>query len=370
MGKNYVSQKKTSKLTASKEESKNDNFSSDSDIEENFVTPNKKDIVKKSVKKYLKPSQNEPSKNKPTVNKNTTPIESFLKHNSIEDYDKIPVVYLAAVGLIEDDWLFKYGYTSDIIKRLTQHKTTFGDQFKLILIAQTDNNVAVEKKYKELIKEHGFNFEMEFGNSMQTELIRTHGEFTIDNAKGLLECLAENYISDSMQDMMDKYNNNKYVIKADMMVKIEKEKTEQYKEERLKEEAIARQKEADAKTADANARKEEAIVKQKEIEYQKEEDRLKENKIEQKSKVIEKKEENIIKDFLNECVKKTENRRDKILCTVLYEKFISWFRNKSFNFVLPTYNFFKKELKNHTFVKQKVRDELKVQAGIEGYLIL
>jgi prophage antirepressor-like protein len=493
MNKSSAIRNKTSKLAVSKYESKEDDFSSDSDIEGNFVSQTKKDVVKKSIKKYLTPIPKEETiddllhdaidfinslfnycgkkfsffkvkemirkklrdviyiraidianfleyvnsgkavrdhvkkkyrktlkkllelqggsnldpplnnfnqndldtiyvsefglyefitkskkpkaepfqdylfevilptiretnqfnvKPKPIINKNTTPIESFLKHNNIEDYDKVPVVYLAALGFIGDDLLFKYGYTSDIIKRLAQHKTTFGDQFKLILIAQTDNNVAVEKKYKELIKEYGFNFEIEFGNNMQTELVRTHGDFTIDNAKGLLECLAENYISDSMQDVMEKYNTNKYAIKAQMKVDIEKEKTKQEEaiaqqkyEDRLKEEAIARQKEADRDIRLAELNKNSCVEEIK--------------KEPKEQPIIQ---QNIYIIFLNE---KTVESSAHTHTNVLYTEYVNWLQTYHPNIRVPSNVEFCKNIKKYKDIK-KVRVNDKVSSGISN----
>ena len=73
------------------------------------------------------------------------------------------VVYLGVIGFYKNDGYFcKFGFTSDIVERLATHKITFGNQFKLVYIGQTNDQVSTEDKFKQLLKPQKVNIEKEF----------------------------------------------------------------------------------------------------------------------------------------------------------------------------------------------------------------
>lgn len=133
------------------------------------------------------------SKNKDcSLKLDTSSYKSFYDDNKIADYDHKNVCYLGAIGLYGGAVLMKWGKSGRVLKRdVEEHRRTFGPQFKMVHIVQTDNNDNIEKLFAEKIKDKDLSVEMEFNGTNRTELFVTSNRFTLENAIKLLNELVE-----------------------------------------------------------------------------------------------------------------------------------------------------------------------------------
>jgi P4 family phage/plasmid primase-like protien len=74
--------------------------------------------------------------------------------------------------------------------------------------------------------------------------------------------------------------------------------------------------------------------------------------------------------FLTENTEETNNDKDKIHCSTLYDIFKIWFKNNNPNTKIPSNKEFVNNLKKYREVKDSVRIGNKVQLGIDGYKII
>jgi hypothetical protein len=122
----------------------------------------------------------------------TSFIKSFYSDNKITDFFNRNVVYLGVIGILDDEFLIKFGKSGRIFDReILEHRKTFGDQFKIICIIQTDNNKEVEDRFKQAIKVKGLDRKIFFNRKNRTELFVTTENFTINNAMDLMKMIAE-----------------------------------------------------------------------------------------------------------------------------------------------------------------------------------
>jgi predicted GIY-YIG superfamily endonuclease len=98
------------------------------------------------------------------------------EQNLLIKHDKKRCIYLIQVT----KKIIKFGITSDIIKRLSDHKRDISEDILLIYVLETVYNNIVEKRIKELCNTendmlYGKRITMEFDKKPQTELIRLDG---------------------------------------------------------------------------------------------------------------------------------------------------------------------------------------------------
>jgi hypothetical protein len=333
------------------------------------------------------------------INFDTSLIPSILENETLDKYNGYNVIYMIVIGTYKGGFLIKFGITGDLADRLKQHKKTYKPQtteegwkssIKLIYVAITDNNEAVENTFKQLVKSRGLNVELEFEGKNKVELFVTDNVFTVERAKNEMSMLVKTKktkIEQEKDEYINKIENN-----YKNMLAIENEKTKQIEIECNRDikvaEANAKQAEENRKTAEENRKAAEANAKQAEenrkvVEESKQQKQIeleiiKETKNNIKKKDIKKNDNNnnineendIYFQFTNERIEETKNEKDKILCVTLYESFISWFVEKYPKEPIPSSKEFNKNIKKYVNIKSKVRVEERVQAGIEGYKLL
>ena len=106
-------------------------------------------------------------------------LKNIYNENMLLNYDKKNCVYIAYIGIHNNEPLYKFGMTSDIYRRqFKEHENTF-DQFELIYVKETDNKEIVEEKFKKELQCKHLLRHLKIKNKSQVEL------FTITNIHNL-----------------------------------------------------------------------------------------------------------------------------------------------------------------------------------------
>jgi hypothetical protein len=117
-------------------------------------------------------------------------MKGFFDDNDICDYDELCVIYIGIIGLYNGEFLLKFGESTRVFDRdYKEHKKTFGEQFKMIFVLETDNNRKVEKLFKKAIKSKGLDLKLNFNGKPRNELFATNDDFSLDDAISLMKKL-------------------------------------------------------------------------------------------------------------------------------------------------------------------------------------
>ena len=229
---------KQSKTLSLKGNQKNTIYITESGLYELILTSKKKEAkqFKRFVTNELLPklrktgSYNMNSK----VIPDTSFISCFYDENDIHEYLDCNVVYLGVIGLYDGGYLFKYGKSTRIYDRdYKEHKTTYGDQFKLVLIINTDNGDKVEKIFEQTIKSKGLHRKITFYGKMREELFVTNEVFTAEKAKNLMIEIAkgnptkDNKLKDEKIKELENNNEKEILIEKRKIAEIELKKEEE-----------------------------------------------------------------------------------------------------------------------------------------------
>jgi prophage antirepressor-like protein len=283
-------------------------------------------------------------------------------------YDKVKVVYIAVIGIFESGFLCKFGISRRVFSRdFDEHQKTFGEQFKMIFIAETDNNEIVEENFKKAIVLKKLNRKLEFDGKMRTELFVTTTNFTPNDAKNLMMSLIEQYPLESnrikdekIKELENKFDNDKEIIIANTETEKERLRLEQEKERTRQIEMIEITKriETDKKLEMEKERTRQIELQIILAEKQQNKQILEITKEEKKEEKKDKQKDDIYWQYLNKNTEK--NQEGHIFCTTLYENFKLWYRKK-YNNTIPSNKEFITNLKRH-------KETIKVKVGGETRL--
>ncbi|ATZ80420.1 Bro-N domain-containing protein [Bodo saltans virus] len=145
--------------------------------------------------------------------KDTSASISYFDMRNISTFKNVPVIYIGAVGVYQGQLLYKFGYTSNIEERLQQHKKTFGNQFLMLLVCKTYNNIHIESLIKSYIKLQNMQQIININGANQTEL------FTTNNITNVQLYVYDLIIKNPTDEHLNQFNGETLLI--------EKEKTEQ-----------------------------------------------------------------------------------------------------------------------------------------------
>lgn len=127
---------------------------------------------------------------KPKLILDTSYVKSFYNDNTISKFYEKSTVYLGAIGIYDGKLLLKWGESDNIFRRdFYEHRVTFGEQFKIFYIVQTDNSRIVEMLFEREIKIRGLNIDLQFNGKMQKEIFVTSDNFSIDNVIEIIDKL-------------------------------------------------------------------------------------------------------------------------------------------------------------------------------------
>lgn len=141
------------------------------DIEEICLEFNK--YLLENNKKELK-NKNKELENKDLESKKK--VEITLR----DSFNKRCVVYLIKV-IIDDEIIYKFGYTDDIVTRLRTHKNHISDDIELIYCIESKDNKMLEKLLIDYLEQYKFRIKRIIGGRQQTELLKVNDIQMIKN---------------------------------------------------------------------------------------------------------------------------------------------------------------------------------------------
>ena len=119
------------------------------------------------------------NKNKELANKD---LESKKKVEITlrDSFNKRCVVYLIKVK-IDNDIIYKFGYTDDIVTRLRTHKNRISDDIELIYCIESKDNKMLEKLLIDYLEQYKFRIKRTINDKQQTELLKVNDIEMIKN---------------------------------------------------------------------------------------------------------------------------------------------------------------------------------------------
>jgi hypothetical protein len=274
--------------------------------------------TEKNVK--IKKSSKKNSKKKILI-LDTSKIKSFYDDNKIHKYLKSNVIYIAIIGKIGKYYLCKFGKSSRVLKRdLIEHRKTFGNQFKIIYIRETDNNSVVEDIFKDSIKVKELYKKMIFNGQNRDELFVTSDLFTIQDAIKLMNELIDEFPLDSLKKRDDEI----FKMKLEHEQLLKREETRQKELDNVNLELKNKNLELNIKFMELQKTQndEEKNDLNNDIKDIKEEIK---NDIKEEIKNEIKEELDIYRKFFDDCTEESECNR--IHCSDLYVEFTNWIKN-------------------------------------------
>jgi prophage antirepressor-like protein len=121
--------------------------------------------------------------------------KTFWDENSISDFNNKKVVYIAYIGIYNNEHLYKFGKSEQVYTReFDQHQKTF-EIFRMKHIELCDNMSFVEKELKKELKSKNLLRNIEIKSKNNTELFTVTPQNNIDK------------IIEILKDLIDKYPN-------------------------------------------------------------------------------------------------------------------------------------------------------------------
>jgi phage anti-repressor protein len=102
----------------------------------------------------------------------------------LTSFDKKSIMYLIKITINTDGvitYIYKFGYTDDINRRIREHKKEIHQNIELIYCIESKNNTLLENKLKEFLATTDYRKEQIFNDKIQTELIEIDDISIIEN---------------------------------------------------------------------------------------------------------------------------------------------------------------------------------------------
>ena len=97
-----------------------------------------------------------------------------------DSFNKRCVVYLIKV-IINNEIIYKFGYTDDIVTRLRSHKNQINDDIELIYCIESKDNKMLERLLIEYLEQYKFRIKRTINDKQQTELLKVNDIEIIKN---------------------------------------------------------------------------------------------------------------------------------------------------------------------------------------------
>ena len=124
--------------------------------------------------KYLLENKNKELENKEMENKKK--VEITLR----DSFNKRCLVYLIKV-IIDNEIIYKFGYTDDIVTRLRTHKSQISCDIELIYCIESKDNKMLEKLLIDYLEQYKFRIKRIINDKQQTELLKVNDIEMIKN---------------------------------------------------------------------------------------------------------------------------------------------------------------------------------------------
>lgn len=100
---------------------------------------------------------------------NKRKVEMTLKNS----FNKRCLVYLIKIT-INDEIIYKFGYTDDIVTRLRTHKNQIGEDIELVYCIESKDNKMLEKLLIDYLEQYKFRIKRTINDKQQTELLKVN----------------------------------------------------------------------------------------------------------------------------------------------------------------------------------------------------
>ncbi len=161
----------------------------------------------------------------PVVNNNIDTIidnnvmDSIYFSKNVTDYDNKNVFYMAYVGTINGENIYKYGISSRIFGRdYKEHRRTF-NIFTLFYLEETDNNIVIESLFEKELHIRKIHRSLTINNKKQTELYTTSADHPIEKIIKIVIDIISNNLLPALKEADNKIkeltNNNEYRIRLE-----------------------------------------------------------------------------------------------------------------------------------------------------------
>ena len=103
-------------------------------------------------------------------------VEMTLRNS----FDKRILVYLIKI-ILNDEIIYKFGYTDDIKTRLRTHKNQIGEDIELVYCIESKDNKMLERLLKDYLEQYKFRIKRIINNKQLTELLKVNDIEMIKN---------------------------------------------------------------------------------------------------------------------------------------------------------------------------------------------
>ena len=90
-----------------------------------------------------------------------------------DSFNKRSIVYVIKI-LINDELIYKFGYTDDIVSRLRTHKNQIGEDIELVYCIESKDNKMLEKLLIDYLEQYKFRIKRTIKDKQQTELLKVN----------------------------------------------------------------------------------------------------------------------------------------------------------------------------------------------------
>jgi prophage antirepressor-like protein len=97
-----------------------------------------------------------------------------------DSFDKRCVVYLIKITM-NDEIIYKFGYTDDIVTRLRTHKNKIGEDIELVYCIESKDNKMLERLLIDYLEQYKFRIKRTINDKQQTELLKVNDIEMIKN---------------------------------------------------------------------------------------------------------------------------------------------------------------------------------------------
>ena len=120
-------------------------------------------------------------------------IKSFYDITQITSYYGKAVIYIAYIGKVEGEYMFKYGLSRKMFERDYKQHSKFFDDFKVMYIGETDNCEYIETVLENDLKMFALHRVCKINDNNQTELFAITEQHTIESIIEHTKMLIEKY---------------------------------------------------------------------------------------------------------------------------------------------------------------------------------
>jgi prophage antirepressor-like protein len=185
----------------------------------------------------------------PKVSLDTSLITSFYEENDISDFHEANVVYLMVIGMYESGLLVKFGKSSRIFQREhKEHKRDYGDQIKIVLVLNTDNNDKVEIAFSQSVEAKGLSRKLVFNGKSRDELFVTNEKFKLADVIDLMKKICNQHPLPAIKECKNEIKELKFQLDTNISIEQERTKQKELETKQKQYEAETRQKELEEET--------------------------------------------------------------------------------------------------------------------------